>query len=211
MRLVAFGCSLTYGYALSDTGEDWKTQPSKMSWPFKLAESMNIPEVINLGSPGASNKKILHLIQNFNFEKDDIVFILWSHIERFCIIRDPYNKEKGYDVEHIAPHIKTKNSQYYFTRMYNENDHLIAFYTYANYVKMLLESKNIQNYQLTVKPYHDSLTFDWNNVKFLKTSLETDIRRSKEIFNDHARDGSHPGVKAHKKFAELIYKEIQGS
>lgn len=198
MRLVAFGCSLTFGYALPDTGDNWKSNPSRFAWPKKLANHLNITTVVNRGLPGASNKKILFEIQNFNFQKDDIVFILWSHIERWSVI-------KSKKIDHYAPHIDTKASRQYYKHIYDEHDHLISYYTRANFAKMMLDNKGIKNFHLTVKPY-DDLDIKWNNVICLKTSLDNDIR--KQIHN-YARDGHHPGVLSHQKFADMIYDEIK--
>ena len=59
-KLVAFGCSFTYGTALPDVTD---TKCSNMAWPALVAEKMNI-EHINLGVPGASNDLILYNILN---------------------------------------------------------------------------------------------------------------------------------------------------
>ena len=74
-RLVAFGCSHTYGEGLEDCW-NWETRKagpvaSKFAWPQILANLLK-RECVNLGRRGASNKEILHNIQMFDFEKDDI-------------------------------------------------------------------------------------------------------------------------------------------
>jgi hypothetical protein len=81
-RLIAFGCSFTYGQGLPDCkiGENWSdfaNTPSLLSWPFLLGKKLDIP-TINKGVPGASNTEILYHILNFEFEPRDKVVIMWS-------------------------------------------------------------------------------------------------------------------------------------
>jgi hypothetical protein len=85
-RLIAFGCSFTYGshlpgtkYGNNVTGFD--STPNNQSWPFKLGEMLDI-EVVNKGVPGSSNLEILYHILNFNFEKNDVVVVMWSFPDR---------------------------------------------------------------------------------------------------------------------------------
>ena len=93
MRLVAFGCSNTFGQALPDVWDYKKNVsiskqgPSKYAWPQVLADKLNL-ECVNLGTPGASNKEVWFHIVNTEFKKSDIVIILWPGRSRWCIIKD---------------------------------------------------------------------------------------------------------------------------
>jgi|SRR5210317_751865 hypothetical protein len=199
MRLVAFGCSLTFGHYLPDIGKSID-KPSKLAWPSVLGNMLSVDSVENMGSPGSSNKRILDTILKFDFRSNDIVFILWSHLERYCII----SNEVRY--MHITPHKPmNKESKAYYKHIYNEYDHSIDFYTRANYADLLLKSKQIKVHHLTAKP----LSFQppkWNNVEPLKTSMEITRRSYKD--KDFGLDGHHPGVNTNKQFAKLILKEI---
>ena len=63
MRLVAFGCSQTWGSALPDVWGIKENQTihergvSKYAWPKLLANKLDV-ECVNLGIAGASNKEI---------------------------------------------------------------------------------------------------------------------------------------------------------
>mgnify|MGYP003309481114 CR=1 FL=1 len=87
-RLIAFGCSHTYGQALPDIWDHKKNKeittqgPSKYAWPQILSDKLNL-ECINLGSPGASNKEVWFHIVNTEFKKSDIV-ILWFQYYNHC-------------------------------------------------------------------------------------------------------------------------------
>jgi hypothetical protein len=72
-RLVAFGCSYTYGKDLE--------KPNQDSWPSVLAGLLNL-ECVNQSIVGAGNLEILWNILNFDFQDDDQVFIMWSHFTR---------------------------------------------------------------------------------------------------------------------------------
>ena len=65
-RIIAFGCSLTYGEGLKDCLPDpinlkKAKYPSKYAWPNLLSKKTNIP-IINNGQPGESNKLIANNI-----------------------------------------------------------------------------------------------------------------------------------------------------
>ena len=200
MRLIAFGCSLTFGHWLPDNADGNIFHPSKFAWPSILGEKLGIP-VINKGIPGSSNKIILKDILDFDFNKDDQVFILWSHLERYTI----FYKDT---IMGIAPYKNTKPSNVYYKYLHNEYDHIIDFYTRSNHAHLLLESLKIKNYHLTTRPVPLEPP-RWNKVNYLKTNLETDIRRNYKD-KDFALDNQHPGVKSNAYFADLIYKEITG-
>ena len=86
-RLVAFGCSNTYGEGLPDcwvdkNGDPSRTKdgyhgpkPSKLAWPRLIANNMK-RKCVNFAVPGASNKHILDIILHTKFVKGDIVVIV---------------------------------------------------------------------------------------------------------------------------------------
>jgi len=96
-RLIGFGCSHTWGDALSKEQNSAYPKrrglpPHPQSWPYLLGEMLG-RETINLSYPGESNKGISHKMFNFEFKEDDIVIPLWTHIGRHCII----DKLQSYD------------------------------------------------------------------------------------------------------------------
>jgi len=192
-RLVTFGCSNTFGAYLDD---NYHTNefPSKFSWPANLAKLLDVP-IENKGIPGASNKEILYTLLNYNFKNDDIVFVLWSHHDRHCIITKN-------NVERIGTWWRKQNKRYrcFFKQLWNLYDRKIENYFYYNFAHLYLQEKNIKHVFLAhERPYID-LTLEWNSVNFLNVFL-TDIRNRYPF----AKDNSHPGIEAHKLFAEVIY------
>ena len=81
-RLVAFGCSLTFGIGLPDT---WpyreKYVASSLAWPNILGNKLNL-ETINKGIPAAGQTEILNTILNFDFHDNDTCVIMWSYFDR---------------------------------------------------------------------------------------------------------------------------------
>lgn len=87
-RLVAYGCSFTYGTGLSDSyysyEPDWygPLQPSmNLAWCAQAAQHLGI-SVVNRGIPGASNLEILVRALRSAHEPGDILVFLWTHHHR---------------------------------------------------------------------------------------------------------------------------------
>jgi hypothetical protein len=190
-RLVTFGCSLTFGMNLDDNYPK-NAFPSKFSWPVKLAKLLDIP-ITNKGILGASNKEILYTLLNYNFNVDDIVFVLWSHYDRHCIIEEN-------TVESLGAWQQNKRSRLFFKQLWNFYDRKIESYFYYNFAHLYLQEKNIKHVFLV--PQKDYLDFDleWNLVNFLNIFFQ-DLR----YLYPFAKDKHHPGIEAHKIFAEEIY------
>jgi hypothetical protein len=193
-RLVSFGCSFTYGYALSDA-YDFDSGPSVFAWPNIAAKQLNL-KCINNGIPGASNKEILHTIQNFEFKSSDIVCILWTYSNRWCIIKEN-------SIENFVHHSKDKFTQFYFQIIYNEHDLHLDTFTRVNFAKMYLDSKGIKNLHFVV------------NSNMLKNVPKWSITKFEDLYSDDYRfryplglDDKHPGDEAHKNFGLDVSKII---
>jgi len=202
MRLVAFGCSITYGHGLYDCWDPSGTintlTPSKLAWPNKLAELLGV-EVINKGSCGASNKEISWNIQNFDFDEDDIVVIAWSYIQRYCTIQS----EKH--IEQYGPwRVKTeKSSKVFFKQIWNEYDAKIDLHTRINYINSMLDKQNIKNFHAYARDDY-KLEVKWHTTQMLKSTM-TSLRRN----YPNALDNLHPGEEAQLAYAKKIHNEIK--
>ena len=212
-RLIAFGCSFTYGQYLPDDtiflGSDAeskkglvksiKLKPSKYAWPNILGEKLNIPLVINESHCGQSNKAMLHDILNYKFDKNDIVFILWTFYDRHGVFttKDHHWKINLFNLD--------KRSKFYYKYMHDEFDTTLENYFYFNLAHSYLKEKNIKHEFLL---YHDKCLadFKWNKIKFLNIFFD-DIRLKFPL----AKDGRHPGIEAHKQFGNLIYQKYKNS
>ena len=201
-RLITFGCSNTYGHGLEDCVTD-NGHPgqlaSKTAWPNTIGKLLNCAEVINRSTPGASNKLIWKTIVDFDFKQDDLVIIMWSHLDRHCFFpNDRYLP--------IGPWIKDKANKFYYKALYSENDSILDFFNRADHAKRYLDSLNIKNLHTAIGSSTINTLLklpNWTRVRFTSTSLHT-IRD----LHPRALDGMHPGQHAHDQFANDLYLEI---
>ena len=205
-RLIAFGCSNTYGHGLEDCivfpTHDPGPIASKTAWPNALGKLLNVKEVINQGKPGASNKFIWRRIFDFEYQTDDLVFINWAHFDRHCYFRESPDTDLT-----IGPWIKNKPNKTYFKLLYSQLDSRLDFFNRADHSSRYLDSLNIKNFHTTVLHDEDRNTLTipkWMSVNLLKTNMST-IRQ----LHPTALDNSHPGQLAHDQFANDLYLEIK--
>lgn len=197
-RLLAFGCSLTYGHGLKDCCAGKKKdkegpRPSKYSWPAILSNMLD-RECVNLSEPGSSNKKICNKVLSTNFRSDDMVFINWSYISRSCCIAEK---------EIINLDLKAKgklNSA--FRNLSTRSDLAFMSAVFVNYIGLYLKNKNINHYHLVTD--RDFLHLEQIDAKLLQSSIQSIRQKHKK-----ALDNLHPGEDAHLEFAKSIYNEIK--
>jgi len=204
MRLIAFGCSNTYGDGLSDVNRESsvhiRTNPSKFAWPQLLTNKFKIDiECLNKGYGGASNDEIFDFIINFNFQKDDIVIILWSYISRISIL----NADGGYINIRTWDAPRTHNkSKTYYKYFYQETEGIRKLCIYANYIQYYLQDK-VKILKQSYLQQYDNVNFpNWNNVNFFDNFLDA-------TSNDKGLDGLHPGPKSHEMFADNLYLDLK--
>lgn len=195
-RLVTFGCSYAFGHGLQDCIQSDMISPgatpSKFTFSEIIASSLKIPHV-NMAKPGSSNKQIAHSIKNFNFHKNDLVIVSWSHAERSAIIKQDNT------VHIIGPWCPDKQSKLYYKHFYNiseENFNTEVLYAWSNFI--LLE-KSVKVINTPPMVHYSNNNIDLQKYNFLiteKTIMDFKI--------DKALDGVHPGVKTHKIFAEYL-------
>ena len=191
MRIVAFGCSYTYGHGLTDCLEEDKlTQgptPSKLAFPSLLAKKLNC-ETINLGKSGNSNKEIWYDILNFKFQENDIAIITWTYFSRFCIIKTD-------NIRRINPW--KEEEKLFYMNYSNRHDMVIDFYGRLNHVSSYLTNLSIKNYNFVIE-YPDVAVPVWSQTNVL----------GKFEMLDKAEDDCHPGMISHTVFSDSIYKII---
>jgi len=191
MRIIAFGCSYTYGHGLADCLEEDKlTQgpnPSKLAFPSLLAKKLNC-ESINLGKSGNSNKEMWNDILNFKFQENDTAIITWTYFSRFCII-------KSDNIRRINPW--KEEEKLFYMNYSNRHDMVLDFYGRLNHVNSYLNNIDIKNYNFVIE-YPDVEIPTWSQTSIL----------GKFEMLDKADDNCHPGVNSHSEFSDSIYKII---
>lgn len=210
-RLVAFGCSNTYGEGLPDCwiNDQYGPNPSKFAWPQLLADDLGL-ECINLGVPGTSNKQICNDILNTDFESTDTVVIMWTYFSRSCVFQDE-GRSKRILIQDITnkyfgrPHQKYNAT--YYKRFYTETNSNIESHMYMNLSRSILNERGIKNYHancnLSQGNLHITLPVPkWNLVDYADFNTDWLV--------DGALDNSHPGIKSQKNMSKGIKNFIKG-
>jgi hypothetical protein len=200
-RLIAFGCSLTFGHGLPDCHQEPNQpgkQPSKYVWPEVIAKRLG-RICINLSEPGSSNKRIWHNVINFKFKKDDIVFILWTYNERWCLL-----KNKNFIVNY-GPWQNTLETLYYYDKIYADYDAMMQTKLYVSHVNFLLKEKNITLYNLTTKKSTAEIfKLSGQTVPHIPLYICDTYRQNYPL----ALDNKHPGVECNEVYANDIMPYI---
>ena len=196
-RLVAFGCSLTYGHGLADCyQEDGREgpNPSVQAWPSLVASKLRIP-VDNRGIPGASNKEIWHAIMTSKFKEGDCVIVLWSYINRNCLFFPDY-------IDRFGSWRGSIRSKKWLEHQFNDYDATIDLMGKVHHVEHYLSRKKIQNWHYFADFYCDKQKvfpqYNTEDKMFLRNVL------------DFARDGKHPGAKTQREFADRVIVDPTG-
>lgn len=185
-RVITFGCSNTFGEGLDN--------PKEQAWGFYVGKQLN-RKFINQGALGASNKLICHKVYSFDFYQDDIVIILWTFIERSCVL---FNRERHLD---FIPQGNNEVCIQYYKDYFSEYDSQFTSFVFMNRTIDYLTQKGIKVY------------FIFNNINYI-SHIENKTGYLPILFSDYydeyprAKDGLHMGAEGNKVFANNVYKFI---
>lgn len=187
-RLITLGCSHTYCEGVSN--------PSRESWPAVLSNKLD-KELINLGSPGASNRSIQHNVFNFSFKLNDTVIIMWTYSDRYHFFRD-----KKRDTGLINIWGKGR-SEVWFKDFHTKYSERFDNKTIVNQVNLYLKDKGINAINLLVssefKYYFDITALTTFDIDFTKDYLQKYPR---------GIDKWHLGKMGNYNYAMNIYNNI---
>jgi hypothetical protein len=193
-RLFAFGCSYTYGYGLEDCYLDTNFGPSKLAWPNLVASELSI-ECINKGVTAASNTKILMEMLDTNFEKDDIIIVVWSYTHRGLLFESADSS-----LNMLPPFHHPLKKPYY--QIHNNYDLLVKSILDIHHANAFLNNKGIKVYNF----YIDQTLHNLDECRYL--SLLKDIKliwiNLRNYKMDLAKDNSHPGPLSQKELSKFI-------
>jgi len=213
MTIKTLGCSLTYGHGLPDCispGRIGKNaKPSKYAWPAVLQEITGI-DVENHSKFGTSIKRNCYwALERVHWRKGDIAIFLWPHKDRSCLIHTEVSIS---DIGHWANNDISKN---YFLH-YNscpvevEHDALLRIIS----TNLILENRGVKCYHLLNQAHLDKSNLKlyqdlFNLCRVIDVDNDDfDIMTIAKRLRDYGGD-AHPGKKAHKAFAQLIYRNIK--
>ena len=227
-RLLAFGCSNTYGHGLKDCwSPDGRPgdEASKYAWPQILSQHLN-RVCVNLSNPGASIREVVHKVQTTTFRKSDIVVVMFPPIPRSCIIKhDPMGSQnkvgKRYFEYHDNWHLEqifinrtpklTNLDKVWITHFADKTHILLDWITLSNYICLFLKEKKIKAYYFYTGTNSQPTKFIKDHKLHSMNSVPDSISGVVEISrstNDYALDNNHPGEKSHETFANRAFQYI---
>jgi hypothetical protein len=209
-KLIAIGCSQTYGHGLEDISDckgeiDYTKVPSKLAWPALLGKKLKL-EVINLAMPASSNKRIAHILTSINnINKDDIIIFCWTYPLRTAIIKD---NDYAYLHAHKLKHGNDYNvaQQWIKFRAMADPDSIDLWHenlVWASFANRYAETVTPNVYNYSMMGGFPQELIDLYKVPIIE-DLDYIIRK-----HERALDNSHPGLDAHCEFADRMYNYIR--
>lgn len=213
MRIVASGCSFTYGHGLQDCFTPplgYGPNPSEFAWPKVLA-NLTGRECINVSAPGGGNIRIIKQMLEVDLIETDTVTILWSYSTRSPEFTTTGTSNHGeWDDNYMrnkfnfsCPHdlyIQQLISVYLFTK-YLESKKVNIIYQFIDRFEL---DKHSVHYPLFSKLWGEIEKYDYTQYTF--DVVQKELREG--TIKGYALDGNHPNEEWHKKLGEYVYKII---
>ena len=193
-RLIAFGCSFTYGSGLPDCFHPVRGQgkhPSKVGWVQLLADKLDLT-AHNMSVPGSSNLEILYNLLKFEFKKTDTVVVMWSLPNR-----DLFFKKYSFKHEFQLGLWKLDKLSTRWINSLDEHDQGIKSWVNMHHADAILKQTGVKYLHI---PSHPKELIP-HRPKFISID-NLDLEGLIQV--DTGLD-PHPGVESNKLTAEKIY------
>ena len=217
MRIVAAGCSMTYGHGLSDCfvppGAPG-TEPSKFAWPSVVASKLGY-KCLNLSRPGGGNDNIVKELLQADLKSTDTVIVLWSFLTRTMEFKADYTEHYGeWDEDYM------RNLFEYSNASDLEIKTLIKVHNFTKYLESLGVTikymfMNKLDLTPTESPYFNLTNKLWNSIKqyditpYTFDPVQTDLDKGRA--GGFALDKRHPGEKWHSMLGGYIFKTFSNT
>lgn len=204
-RLWTFGCSHTRGEGLDDVYDPITKDnkgASKFAWPQLVADHLAVP-CLNYGQGGVGNKKIWHNVLGVapEIQKDDIVIVQWTYLERFNVFFNDKDPGQKIGLSHVRNMKANPVDRSWFEYLYARYDQRLDLFLRSDHLAKTLECKLLQfrTYEDIVNNTHSKPNWYGDHI----------INRGVADYKcDRALDGSHFGKDTHIKFAEYIIDKL---
>lgn len=202
-RLVAFGCSITYGDTLPDCytadqsdpmGYRAGADPSLYAWPSMAAGLLGMP-CLNLGRSGSSNTRILMDILRHDWQPGDVAAVLWTYINRDVLFR-------GDGMVNVGPWNATSGAPYdSFFQAHDPSDMQTRSWMAHHHAGLYLGSKGVPFVMASADEW---LQGHWPGCDLRAIPHQPFVKP----FMDLGLDGQHPGISTHRRWGELFAQGI---
>jgi hypothetical protein len=206
-RIIASGCSFTYGFGLED---------QNLAWPNQLASLLQV-DCINLGLNGAGNEHVVNSIIDYFAANPDHIQDSFVAIGFSSFLRVEFLLKNSTKVRYTNPSSKLEPN--YIKTFYMErfNKH---FY-YLKYLRLIIALTSFLKQQQIPHIFFDCLINP--HCDFIKDKMSQDLIRLidhsngfgfltdnfKTVTNkEYVLPDGHPDDRAYKQFAELLYKHL---
>lgn len=200
-RLIAFGCSVTYGHGLPDCfspPDGPGSTPSNLAWPSLLGKKLGKSTVVNNSDPGASNLQILWKILNYEFQPNDICVVYWSYYDRLDFVRLDLNSSTTHRLQ-----LEDFDKNFLSRPGYSKHN-AIRNFLMIHHAALFLEDKGIPYFFLDRIRFNIGAKFP----EHLKPKEYDDTQSDFNFKIDIALDNLHPGIKSQEKIANYIHNKI---
>jgi hypothetical protein len=192
-RLIAAGCSCTYGHGLPDCSQGpdhvYGPEPSQLAWPSICAAQLGLA-CVNLSQPGSSNISILLSLLQHAWAPGDVAAVLWSFPQRDTLFGPDGDyrvlcDDQPIDRQYLAVH--------------SDDDMQLRTWIYHDHAHARLRVLGIPLVMTSLDAWprgrwpgedHRDITADqWGSLHC-----------------DKGTDGRHPGVVTHDRWGRLMAK-----
>ena len=212
-RIVASGCSFTYGDGLEN--------PKEQAWPAQLAKSLGV-DCVNLAQPGMGNEHVFaSIVDYFAFfpehKKDSFVIPSFS---KFSRIEFPVPGKYNY-IKRAWATILNSRFEPEFTKLFFEKFYVDEYY-YSRYMRIIISLQAILKMWDIKYLMFEGLSESFHKKMITNPEIKKlveQIDRTKwfmfmtgnfDNLTDHNQrlpDG-HPNAIAHAEMAEILYQHI---
>ena len=192
-KIGVYGCSCTFG-----VGTDW---PYIYSSRLQDYYGRNKVEVLNFGLPGSSIQRIAKIVSATLRLFDIKIAIITLPSETRALLLNEKFQFIDLVPNYFYGFIKEKAEKLY--QVYDDNNLSMLALDYINWIRAELTAKGSKMFFTS-----------WNSHTYFEI-LYPAIPKNQLLpvwdywpYKSFGRDGSHPGIDAHKKFYEMIIKGI---
>ena len=205
-RLVAFGCSLTYGDCLPDCynpdendplGYVASPAPSTGAWPRVAADLLGMG-CLNLSRSGSSNTRILLSVLGHDWRDGDVAAVLWSYPDRDVLFTEKGPKHLGgWNAD--SPGV----ARSYYTA-HSSEDLQMRTWIHHHHAALYLESLGV--------PFVMGSVTGWVRLWWAGRDYRSiDSGVFAQPFIDLGLDGWHPGAEQHREWASVFARQISNA
>lgn len=166
-----------------------------MGWASILADKLQL-ELVNESFPGSSNTEIMYNVLKFNYNKDDLVVVMWTHYVRDMLFN--FQFKYPFFRDRLGPWGKTHQERLWAEYL-SEKDYAMKSWFHIHHAGLHLQQQKVKHIHYPATPQE----LDKNRLEFIdvKNYYSDGIE-----YVDKAEDDLHPGVESNKILADKMYR-----